>query len=318
VQARPRWGQPTVPWPPIYNPAGAGFLEDSEIAGQHLAYVDDIHHEFLSFVHPFRPGFGFGGSMQYLGSGDIARTDAAGNPLGTFSSSFAAYSLTFGGQLNDRWAAGATAKVIDASISDFHARSYAGDIGVLGHLGSRLAVAAVVSNFGTHLKFDQQGDPLPAAARASAAFHFSRSFLGSLEGVYRFQEGPALHAGIQWNPMPSLFLRAGFRTDTSRELSALAGMALGAGLNLWGQEISYAWLPLGDLGNTQYVSLVVRWGTDRPKRNLIYYRHPKPTRSAKGPDSVDEQLIQLFMTQENARRQARQSAPAGDAGDKVP
>ena len=66
--------------------------------------------------------------------------------------------------------------------------------------------------------------------------------------------------GGEWTPISALSLRLGYRTDTTKDLSAMAGLTTGLGLHLWGQELDYAWLPLGDLGNTQYISLVIRFG----------------------------------------------------------
>src|SRR5471030_2939425 len=56
---------------PIYNPAGLGFLPATQIAAQHLSYLESIDYEFLSFVHPLAEGKAFGLSAQYLGSGEI-------------------------------------------------------------------------------------------------------------------------------------------------------------------------------------------------------------------------------------------------------
>jgi hypothetical protein len=41
----------------------------------------------------------------------------------------------------------------------------------------------------------------------------------------------------------------------------MAGVAAGVGLRLWGQDFDYAWVPFGDLGTTQYFSLVLRFGS---------------------------------------------------------
>ena len=35
-----------------WNPAGLGFLEFTQLAGQHLEYLEGIHYEHLGFVHP--------------------------------------------------------------------------------------------------------------------------------------------------------------------------------------------------------------------------------------------------------------------------
>ncbi|HVO33875.1 MAG TPA: hypothetical protein VMU17_08155, partial [Elusimicrobiota bacterium] len=93
-------------------------------------------------------------------------------------------------------------------------------------------------------------------------------FLASVEGVYH-RDGPSsFRIGGQWQPASLFALRAGYRSDTIQDLSALAGFSVGFGLKLWGQELSYAWVPLGDLGDTNYISLVIRFGKRQTGGNL--------------------------------------------------
>src|SRR5438445_5758694 len=105
---------------PTYNPGGLGFLPSTQLSGQHLSYLDSNHYEYLSFVHPLthtlsptsggegvRVRAAIGASVQYLGTGDITRTDidSSGNfvnPGGTFSSHYAAYTLSYGQTLVDK------------------------------------------------------------------------------------------------------------------------------------------------------------------------------------------------------------------------
>ena len=42
----------TDAYAPVWNPAGLGSISGNELAGQHLSYLESIHYEFLSFVHP--------------------------------------------------------------------------------------------------------------------------------------------------------------------------------------------------------------------------------------------------------------------------
>ena len=58
---------------PVYNPGGLGFLPSTQIAGQHLSYLETLHYEFLSAVHPLKGGGALGFAAQYLGSGDITQ-----------------------------------------------------------------------------------------------------------------------------------------------------------------------------------------------------------------------------------------------------
>src|SRR5262249_37282550 len=88
---------------------------------------------------------------------------------------------------------------------------------------------------------------------------------------------------------------------TLKELSALAGLTTGLGLNLWGQELAYAWVPYGDLGSTHYISLVIRLGeTERSKHNLIQYP-PRSPHQVKGEDPDAEQMLMLLNTSDPTR-----------------
>ena len=73
--------------------------------------------------------------------------------------------------------------------------------------------------------------------------------------------------GIEWRYGDMFSFRGGYNTAHTKELGAASGVTAGAGLFFWGQEFSYAWVPMGDLGQTHYFSLVLRWSTKpRPER----------------------------------------------------
>ena len=108
--------------------------------------------------------------------------------------------------------------------------------------------------------------------------------------------------GAEWQPMPFVAWRVGYRTDTTGGLSPLAGFSTGLGLRMWGQEFSYAWLPLGDLGSGQYFSFVCRFGETLDQEGNLMPRHawkkeyearqPKAKPVEESPEF--EQLMQLL------------------------
>jgi hypothetical protein len=245
---------------PTWNPGGLGKVDGTQLAGQHLSYLESIYYEYAGFVHPLGHGRAFGASIQYLGSGPIDGVDLAGNSIGEYSSHYGAYSLAYGQTLNDRLSVGVTGKIISAKISDVSATAYAFDIGSLYQVNQRLSVAGVLTNVGTKLTFIDQSDSLPLAFRLGAAYQTTRNLNITAECVYRQTGLASFHTGLEWNPMPALSLRAGYRTDTLAGLSPIAGFSTGIGLHVWGQEFSYAWVPMGELGSTQYFSLVMRFG----------------------------------------------------------
>jgi hypothetical protein len=287
----------TDAYAPVANPAGLAFLDGTQLAGQHLSYLEGIHDEFVSAVVPMVSG-GLGVSAQYLGSGDIAGTDVAGESIGNFSNHYAAYSLAYGHELTPALAVGAAGKLIDAKLADQSAIAYAGDIGLLYRQGPKLSLSATADNLGSKLTFLDQADSLPMAFHVGSAYQFDRRWLLTAEGVYRKSGALSGRLGLQWRPIEILSLRAGYRTDALAGLSAITGMSAGFGLRVWGQELSYAWVPYGDLGDTQYFSIVLRFGKDEAKRNLIQYQTIKSHRSVKGnsqqADPDYEQLMQIL------------------------
>jgi hypothetical protein len=66
--------------------------------------------------------------------------------------------------------------------------------------------------------------------------------------------------GAEWRPVSMISLRAGYKTETTQQLSPIAGLTTGIGIEVFGQRFDYAWVPLGDLGQTQYFSIVFTFG----------------------------------------------------------
>jgi hypothetical protein len=268
---------------PVWNPGGLGFLDSTQLAGMHLSYLESINYEFASFVHPITPGHSLGVSIQYFSPGDVTSTDLNGNSLGTFSGHYGAYSLAYGQRLSDKLALGLTGKVIDAKISDVSAHAYAFDAGTLYQVSNRLRLAAVVANVGTKLKFIDQGDSLPSELRLGGAYTLVESLNLSAEVVHAFTGLTSGRLGVEFTPISAVSLRAGFRSDTTKNLSALAGFTTGIGLHWWGQEFDYAWVPLGDLGSTQYFSLVIRFSGSAKGQENVMKQTQQPTENKVTP-----------------------------------
>jgi hypothetical protein len=237
--------------------------------------------------------------MQYLTSGDIPQTDAAGNSVGQFSSHWGSYNFSYGRTLNDKLAVGVTGKLINAAIADVSANAFAIDLGSLYKLNDKLNLAATLTNFGTKLTFLNDGDSLPLAGHLGVAYQANPFWLLSSEVVFPQNGLNSFHIGGQWRPLDPVSLRIGYKTDTLSGLSPLAGFTMGVGLHAWGHEFAYAWSPYGDLGNTQYYSLVLHFGPGADaRRNLIYLPSPKKVRTVKAVDNTEDpelnQLLELF------------------------
>jgi hypothetical protein len=300
---------------PIYNPAGLGFVAGPEVAAQQLFYLDSINYESGSFVIPvghsttadLSTGKAVGASIQYLGTGSITETDPIGNTQGHFSAYYSALSLSYGQKVLDKLdklSVGITGKVIHSTLADVSANAYAADLGTLYQFNERLAFAATLANVGSKLTYSSQNDSLPLSGHLGTAYQIKKFWKMTAEGVYSQSGLLSGRFGTEWSPLEAVSLRAGYKTETLENLSAIAGLTLGLGLHAFGQEFAYAWLPYGDLGNTQYFSLLLRFGQEaRERRNLIRYNAIKKHQSVHGnyderqpthlePDQ--EQLMQLM------------------------
>ncbi len=255
---------------PAWNAAGLGFLPGAQISAMHLDYDGAGGYEFASLVHPLSQRSGLGVSAQYFHAGRADGRDLNGAPTGTFSSYYGAYTVAWGFAINEKFSAGAAAKLIDARLADASARAGAGDAGALYRVSDRLSLAAVAANIGAKLKFLTQGDDLPENYRVGV--HYAPLPEVSLveETVYARTGLLSGRFGAEWRPLPAMALRAGYRTDTARQLSALAGLTTGVGFSVWGTRFDYAWLPMGDLGNTQYFSVVLAFGASKTSLPISY------------------------------------------------
>lgn len=254
----------------VWNPAGLAGLDSFQISGMHLAYLESIHYEFLGVGIPLgerdsqgKAQQGFGLALQYLGAGEIGGRDASGNITGTVSASLAAYTLGYGKRLSDTLSIGGAAKVITESISDASGKAYAVDGGFLYQPTDRWALAVAGSNLGTKLKLVEQKDELPANLRASATWRAMEDLDLSLEETYRRTGLASTHFGIEWRYEDLLAMRGGYSNAHTKGLSTMSGISAGMGLFVFGQEFAYSWVPFGDLGNTHYFTISLRFSRPR-------------------------------------------------------
>lgn len=244
---------------PVWNPAGLGALRRSEAALTHLDYADAIGYEYAGLAVPVGAG-GIGASMQYLHPKAITARDASGLETGTFAAHYAAYSLAYGRAVAPALTLGGAVKLIDARIDDLSARTAAADLGGLYRVDHRWAISAVAGNLGAKLKFLNDADRLPANLRVGTLFSATRAWDFVAEGEFSREESAAARVGAEWRPVPLLALRAGYHGDARSNVPGLSGFTTGVGLEAYGQRFDYAWVPMGDLGQTQYFSVVLSFG----------------------------------------------------------
>lgn len=256
-----------------YNPAGLGFLKDTQAAAMHNAYFQDIRHDFGAIAVPLlawtdsrreRNEFGtaaFG--LTSLGVSGIERRGVVetDQPTDTFGASDFAYAFGYGFPLSPALSAGAAFKVIDQTLDSAHSTAFALDAGAL-YRKDKLSLAGGLRNMGTASTLGTGKDPLPFLLYGGTAWRFTEAWGASADLRLPRDQRVGLSFGTEYRRKFSEdlsgALRGGYNTSTT-DAEGLTGVTFGAGAAYGGVEFDFAWVPFGDLGNTFKYSLQVRF-----------------------------------------------------------
>jgi len=262
-----------------WNPAGLAQLEGSEITAMHNEWLQGIRYEFLGYAQPIK----WGGGTQGLGVSVMAlyttgleqRTTETSEPEGTFAAYDIAVAGAYACKVSRAISIGANVKLIHQKIENETAWGGAIDIGLLYRFPdprrrfSRdiLQLGFVVQNIGPKIKFIEESDPLPLNIKAGIAKTFDLKSIKSkltlaLDVNAPIDNVPNGHFGVEfvYQKMKDIALaaRAGYKTNTIKDLNALSGLSAGAGFVWKRMAIDYVWVPYGDLGNTHRISLTIK------------------------------------------------------------
>jgi len=231
-----------------WNPAGLAQVEDAEILAMYNMHFQDIKQGYLSFAFPLLGGTA-GLSANYVDMGQIEGRDEYGNPTGNFGASDNYLSLGYARKFSSRLIFGLNAGVLQEIIAEDKKTTYLGNVGLL-IIGKFLSFGLTCQNIGSNLG----EDPLPLAYRAGIALKLE-SFNIEADAVKEIDNDIYYCAGLEWWIANILALRAGYRTG--QDIGS--GISYGAGLKIGNTNIDYAYVPYGDLGTTQRISLKIRF-----------------------------------------------------------
>jgi hypothetical protein len=263
-----------------YNPAGLGLIGWTEIpvAGNELFGGVDYQHFGLAYsLRDVRAA-----NLDDLGtiaagytemtSGDIDRRDAAGLRHGTFMTKDQMLVFGYGRTLYDseetgRILGGATLKTISEEIAGHTFKNNAFDAGALWQFpSSGMSLGLAVQNLGGDLSYRDEAFKQPTNIKAGAAYRDDDVLVG-LDINSPAHADPYYCLGGEYRFLRALALRAGYNTRSDQ-----GGFSVGFGVNLRQLdvlfmyardiEIDYAFVPMGDLGDTHRIAMIFKLGAD--------------------------------------------------------
>jgi hypothetical protein len=258
-----------------YNPAGLAHLTRVEVSGMDDQYFQGITYDFAGAAVPLlafqrdafdpRNAYGVLGFAVYdLSVGNIPTQGAAESaaPTGTIASQDAAYALSYAySPRGSDLAFGLTGKYVTSSLGGYNASVFAADAGAL-YRKDEWTAGAGLRNLGPAYGFAGQADPLPFLIYAGAGYKLNSHWLASVELDAPRDNNLLFAFGTEYThsftTKLSGALRAGYNTGNT-DAGDFAGVSVGAGIVYGNFGFDYAFIPFGDLGNTNRYSLTVKF-----------------------------------------------------------
>ncbi len=284
------------------NPAGLALLRQQQISAMYQKQISDLKTEFIGYALPL-PDFGlFSDStlfpndgrrtalgvsllMSQKGELDLIETNSDGsfsNAKTVSAGSDMLVSVAYGAEIGDWFGSeeqliGGSARYLKSTLAGkYSAHTYSFDLGYLAVTqvpGLRLGCA--VQNIGGGIKFKEEEDRLPLTFRLGTAWmplgssEASRRLTLALDGGWDREGQLSGMLGVEYWFYKQAALRSGYQLGNNFQTWSLGvGFKLPAmfppGDSFWG--IDYAFVPIGDLGATHYLSLSMEFGQSRSRR----------------------------------------------------
>lgn len=231
-----------------WNPAGLTQLKTKEISATYNSWFEEIKQGYLSLTFPSARGT-MGLGTNYVDMGKLEGRDVEGNPTGDFTASDIHIFVGYARKLKkSSW--GLTVGWLQDVIKEDKKNTFLTNIGFLYPVSDRFTLGVVAQNIGSKLG----SDPLPLTFKVGAATNLKALTLAV--DIAKPQDNEIYYGlGAEWWLRNALALRIGYKTN--QDIGK--GITAGIGLKIGKTSIDYAYVPYGDLGVTQRISLAIKF-----------------------------------------------------------
>lgn len=257
----------------FYNPAGLSQLRAASLSINHNSYLASSFEETLLFGMPTGSLGGFAGALQYVSWGGLDERDVNGVSLGNFTDSDVAFSLGWGMIATKGFSLGLALHGIQQKIVDSLYTGLSGDLGMLWAPDPGLHLGLTYIGLGTSQAGFNPAQDLHLGAASLWSLGKDVSLQPLLAGDWEPNGVSRIQAGLESAFARSCFLRVGYQGAlANNQIGGLTGFTAGAGLRLGQFLLDYAFVPYGDLGTSNRIS--------------VGYEFPNPTPVVSKPVTV--------------------------------
>lgn len=242
-----------------WNPAGISQIEDLEFNFMHNEWFQNIRYEFVSTILPLEEELGaLGLSGIILKVDDIVGRDTSGNLTSNFEAKDSVLCISYGQRWTEELMLGANIKWLNLKIEEVKTDELAFDIaGLYKFSDTGLTLGAVIQNIGSKVKFIEKDERFPLKFKLGIAYQIpSKRTLLAVDLNKSVTSDIKLNLGTEIILSPILKLRCGYNSTNDAD----NGFTFGVGFNIGDTiKLDYAYIPYGELGNTQRISLTSKF-----------------------------------------------------------
>ncbi len=254
-----------------WNPAALTQTPQNSATLMYAPYLANSSFDYGAYSHNAGNLGAFGVSAQYFTAGQVTHTlnyqDLGGfTPYDLALSAGYAYQLGSGAGILDGFSLGFSGEFIRSELLSA-AQTEAVSLGILSpaYLDDKLRLAFTATNLGEPMTFDQVASPLPFALRLGSAYQITPRWLASLDIGFPQGGNPYFDAGTEYDlwrdSVWDFSVRGGYSSYTLNSIDGVTGFSFGFGVEREDFNFDYAFVPYGGLGETQRISLSLKWGS---------------------------------------------------------
>jgi len=251
-----------------WNPAGLAQIDRKEITALHAILWADTIYDFISYVHPITGIGTVGGSITRLYSGKFDGRDENNIPTHEFSDSQTALGASYGKQIVDVLALGASIKYVTHNLDDHKNGNFTIDVGAMykSPMVEHLQVGINLRNLIGMRTGERTEDKLPLTLRFGFNYRLLRDKLALGVDLEKSRAPLSYHFGAEYWAFEYLAVRLGMDPEE---------FTLGFGIRYRDYGLDYAFAT-HDLGGSHRLSASWRFGTsitaDSETVALEYYK----------------------------------------------
>lgn len=244
-----------------WNPAGLAQNSKREATFMHNAYIEEINHEFIGYIHPVKEnerGIGIGIIGLFIDD-IVKKTKATFDDEGSFGNNDYCVIFSIGQKIKEHISGGLSLKIIYQELDSEEGMGLGVDTGILckDFIGEGFDLGVVLQNIGPKMKIYEEEFNLPGILRVGIAKHLwdERAVLVT-DIVKPFDNNVSIHIGLEYRVLNSIFLRGGYQyriEDLEDDL--ITGFNCGLGLGIKDFGIDYAFTPYDKLEESHRISI---------------------------------------------------------------